>query len=381
MNVVSSMRRLAPWLGCGVVLYAVSAVLLRPAVCIQGVAQGLSLCCRAVIPTLFPFLVLSQLLLGSPLAPWLGVVLRPFTRALGIGSARAPTALLCGLLGGFAAGAKSIDHLYRTGDITADEAQRLLLCAVGSSPAFVVGSVGAVMLGSAHTGWLLLGAQTAANFLVGAALCRFGFGRRKQAAASSATAPSPVSASPLPDTPPSHGFADAVASGVHTMSLLCGYITLFCFFCAIVVPPQAAPWVQFLAALPLEVTAACTAGAAATGYPTALLCSGALSLLGACAFLQVRALLHPHVAVWPVVLSRFAHLPVAAFVFCILNKLFPHATPTAAALWPSLVATQMPADVICVMFVLCALVFGAAPHAPKAPHSCARGLRFWAKHV
>lgn len=57
--------------------------------------------------------------------------------------------MLCGVLGGFAGGAKAVDVLYRTGELTAAEAALLLVCTIGSGPGFVVSSLGAMMLGSA----------------------------------------------------------------------------------------------------------------------------------------------------------------------------------------------------------------------------------------
>ena len=42
--------------------------LVRPGVAMQGAARGMQLCCETVIPSLFPFLVLCELLLQSPLA-------------------------------------------------------------------------------------------------------------------------------------------------------------------------------------------------------------------------------------------------------------------------------------------------------------------------
>lgn len=49
--------------------------LARPGVAMQGAAHGMQLCCETVIPSLFPFLVLCELLLQSPLADFLAFLL------------------------------------------------------------------------------------------------------------------------------------------------------------------------------------------------------------------------------------------------------------------------------------------------------------------
>ena len=116
--------------------------LVRPGVAMQGAAHGMQLCCETVIPSLFPFLVLCELLLQSPLAAFFGIPFVPLARALGIRSRRAPAALFCGLLGGFASAARSVDRMYRESEISQREASVLLVCCVGSSPAFIIGSAG-----------------------------------------------------------------------------------------------------------------------------------------------------------------------------------------------------------------------------------------------
>ena len=66
----------------------------------QDVSAALALCARSVIPALFPFLVVSTLLLrlgfGELAAPWLAGLIEPLFRVDGVGS----SALLLGLGGG-----------------------------------------------------------------------------------------------------------------------------------------------------------------------------------------------------------------------------------------------------------------------------------------
>ncbi len=79
----------------------------------QDVSAALALCARSVIPALFPFLVVSTLLLrlgfGELAAPWLAGLMEPLFRVDGVGSA----ALLLGLVGGYPIGAQTTAELYR----------------------------------------------------------------------------------------------------------------------------------------------------------------------------------------------------------------------------------------------------------------------------
>ena len=273
MNILKIKRALAELVWTGALLFAAASVFLRPGAAAGGVLRGLSVCYETVIPALFPFLVLSRLLLESRAASALGLLLRPYTRLLGLHSPKAPAAMLCGVLGGFAGGAKAVDVLYRTGELTAAEAALLLVCTIGSGPGFVVSSVGALMLGSAGAGWLLLGAQLGASLVCGLAAALFVrlrkrssmAGRFRAAVACAAQTGKGMPAGRCsvpqktqPDAVPSQtGFVPAVRDSVNAIVMLCGYVTLFSFFAAIAVPTGADASVRFWTTLPLEVTSAC----------------------------------------------------------------------------------------------------------------------------
>ena len=81
-------------LGGVLVLFLAEAGFVRAAA-----AEALSLCARSVIPALFPFLVVSSLLLslglGELLSPMLAGLMEPLFRVDGVGS----SALLLGLVG------------------------------------------------------------------------------------------------------------------------------------------------------------------------------------------------------------------------------------------------------------------------------------------
>lgn len=382
MNFSERMRAAAKWPATFVLLFAAACVVLRPSVAASGVLRGLGLCYQTVIPALFPFMVLSRLLLESPAAQWFGLLLRPYTRLLGLREKKAPAALLCGLLGGFACGAQAVDALYRSGRLRRDEAALLLVCAIGSGPGFVVGGVGALMLGRAGAGRLLLAAQVGASLLCGAgAACCAALqrgrapafsphGMRRAAVACAGTAANspkrPPSLKTAAETPkaPQSGFVFAVRSAVEATAALCGYVTLFSFFAAIAVPESAPPLLRFFAMLPLEVTGACRAACETAGAWRSELCCAALSVMGASVFFQVRALTAPEISLAPLLCSRLAHLPLALLLFRALTRLFPGALAAGATLDAAILpAVRMPPDVMAVLFVLAALSCGAVrPH-------------------
>ena len=101
------------------------ALILDGRTAIDGARQGIELCLRTVIPSLFPFFVLSILLtsslLGSPLA-----VLRPLGRLFGMPDG-AESLLIPAFLGGYPVGAQNVAAAFRSGQLTKPEAEGPLL--------------------------------------------------------------------------------------------------------------------------------------------------------------------------------------------------------------------------------------------------------------
>lgn len=121
---------------------------------LQGAQTGIDLCLRTVIPSLFPFFVLSTLLtysfsgISSP-------ILRPLGKICGIPEGAEPI-LLSGFLGGYPVGAQCIANAYRCGQLSRADAQRMLAFCNNVGPAFLFGMVASVFPHPSYA-WLLWG--------------------------------------------------------------------------------------------------------------------------------------------------------------------------------------------------------------------------------
>ena len=123
----------------------------------QWAAEALALCGRSVVPALFPFLVLSSLLVslgfGELVSPYLAGLMTPLFRLPGCAS----SALLLGLAGGYPIGAQTAARLYQEGSLPRGEAERLLAFCNNSNPVFLISVLGAGVFGSVRAGvWLWL---------------------------------------------------------------------------------------------------------------------------------------------------------------------------------------------------------------------------------
>ena len=134
------------------------------------VQEALKLCGSTLIPALFPFMVITQLLTRSGIAERAGkcfaFLLRPL---LGIRK-EVCGAFLTGLAGGFPNGAAAAGILYRSGKCTKADAERTAALADNCSPVFLLSIAGGYALGSLKAGLLLCLAGIITVFLNSLAL-------------------------------------------------------------------------------------------------------------------------------------------------------------------------------------------------------------------
>lgn len=117
--------------------------------------NSLVLCARNVIPTLFPFFVISGLLVNTGIVAVLAKILTPVSKILFKTSGNGSVVFLMGIICGYPTGAKVVSELYCEGSIEKNEGERLLAFCNNSGPLFVIGAVGEMMLGNHKTGVIL----------------------------------------------------------------------------------------------------------------------------------------------------------------------------------------------------------------------------------
>ncbi|WP_032121774.1 sporulation integral membrane protein YlbJ [Clostridium amazonitimonense] len=130
--------------------------ILNPTLCIESSIKGAKLFFNSLFPSLFPFLVMTNILVAydgvSIYAKLLGPIM---CKPLGLPK-ESSFALIVSLLCGYPLGAKYSCELYDSGSITPSQFSKLVNVASNSSPLFLVGAVGTSMLGSTKSGYLLL---------------------------------------------------------------------------------------------------------------------------------------------------------------------------------------------------------------------------------
>ena len=183
----------------------------------QAASEALILCGRTVIPALFPFMAVSGLLVslgfGEWLSPHLSGLMTPLFRLPGCAS----SALLLGLVGGYPIGARTAAELYVAGQLTRDEAERLLAFCNNSNPVFLISVLGAGVFGDVRRGiWLWL-IHVLSALLTGLLFRSGGIGQRR-----CVTRKIPFQAVSLPSA-----VVTAVGRALSGMLSVCAFVVLF----------------------------------------------------------------------------------------------------------------------------------------------------------
>lgn len=200
------MKRCAPRLTGLFAFLGMAVLILDARTALSGAQEGVALCLRTVIPSLFPFFVLSAMLTGSllgrriPLLGWLGRLCKIPDGGESL--------LLTGLLGGYPVGAQAVAQAYRQGALSRADGERLLGFCSNAGPSFLFGML-MPLFPTQRAAWALWGVHILSALIVGALLP----GKRRSSVVLTAAEPPSLSR--------------ALNQATHAMAGVCAWVVLF----------------------------------------------------------------------------------------------------------------------------------------------------------
>ncbi|MBR2479093.1 MAG: hypothetical protein IKB47_01650 [Clostridia bacterium] len=272
----SGTRHLLPLLLCSVM--AVFFFLSKQTA--SAVLSALELCLKSVVPSIFPFMVLSRLLVecggGELFARLFG---RLTQRVFGL-SGSAATPIFLGALCGFPIGAVVCERLYRSGELSLDELELLIGVVSLPSPAFVINAVGVNMLGDQRKGLALYFLLLGVSLAIGLVVCRSSLRKTNDSPPALRLTPSRKRLSEVT--------VDAVSSSATALLSVCAYTAFFSTLSKALETALSLPeTVSILLKGALEFSGGCYA---ASGHPYAFsLCALVLGWSGVGVHFQIMS--------------------------------------------------------------------------------------------
>jgi sporulation integral membrane protein YlbJ len=143
------------------------ALIRYPQPSFEAAARGLHMWWEVVFPSLLPFFIVSELLIGVGVVHFIGVLLEPLMRPLfkvpGIGG----FVWAMGMGSGYPAGAKLTARLRQEKQISAIEAERLVSFTNSSNPLFIFGAISVGFFHNPNIGMVLALSHYLGNICVG----------------------------------------------------------------------------------------------------------------------------------------------------------------------------------------------------------------------
>lgn len=135
--------------------------------CIEAALNGAKLAFTAILPTIFPFSVICNLLIAYDGVNIYSKILGPLIcKPLKL-SKNCSFPLVASFLCGYPLGAKYSSDIYNLGYIDKNEYERLLNIASNAGPIFILGAVSIAMLNDIRYGYILLIANYLSSFIIG----------------------------------------------------------------------------------------------------------------------------------------------------------------------------------------------------------------------
>ncbi|MEG2000193.1 MAG: nucleoside recognition domain-containing protein [Evtepia sp.] len=138
-----------------------------PAQSTAAAKYGITLCLDVMIPSLFPFFVLSSLFVSLGLASSFGKLLKPIMRPLFALDGVCASPLVLGAIGGYPVGLRTLSELYLSRQCSKNDAIRLSLFCNNCGPAFLLSVTGLGVFSSRSVGFFLLFTHLSAAVCVG----------------------------------------------------------------------------------------------------------------------------------------------------------------------------------------------------------------------
>ncbi len=187
----------------------------------QGVKDGLTLLSDNLIPSLFPFMILSGYIGRCPLTEYIAHPLDKLSKIVFRSSGYGLMAFLLGCIGGYPIGAKAIADFKDRGKLSQKQAERMLYWCVNPGASFVITAVGTFMLGNTVCGVIIYISCLVSSIIIGIVTAFMNKENNFE-----------TGASPI-NQPPGHIFVSSVSASTDAMLGICGWVLFFSVVCTL----------------------------------------------------------------------------------------------------------------------------------------------------
>lgn len=148
-------------------LFFVFEILTESNSILNSVKFSFSIWTNNIFPSLFPFFVLSSILVNYGFIELVAELFKPIMNLLFRVRGKCAFIFIMSIISGFPSNAKYTRELYLSGDLTKEEASKVLTFTHFSNPLFILGTISVLFLNNKEAGMLILLCHYFTNVLIG----------------------------------------------------------------------------------------------------------------------------------------------------------------------------------------------------------------------
>ena len=134
---------------------------------LSSVSFSLSIWKNNIFPSLFPFFVLSEIMIRYGIPEFIGNLLKPFMSKLFKLTGPSAFIFVMSIISGNPSNAKYTRELYLNGNLNKYEATKILCFTCFANPLFILGTVSLMFLNNKEVGFLILFCHYIGNIIIG----------------------------------------------------------------------------------------------------------------------------------------------------------------------------------------------------------------------
>lgn len=150
-----------------ILIFIGSQILIESDSILKSVSFSFNIWKNNIFPSLFPFFVLSELLINFGLVELLGEIFKPFMNFLFKTKGVCAFIFIMSIISGIPANAKYVRELYLSGLINEYESEKILMFTHFSNPLFILGTISILFLNNKEVGILILICHYISNIIIG----------------------------------------------------------------------------------------------------------------------------------------------------------------------------------------------------------------------
>ena len=203
-------------------LFVLYQVVVKKSLVYNSINYALNIWVNNLIPTLFPFFIISDILINYNFSSYIPKIFKDMCKYLFNITDNMISILILSIISGFPSNARNTRTFYDKGEITLDEANHILIFSHFSNPLFILTTVAFFFFGDKSVGWILLISHYLSNFLLGILFRKY-FDHSDK-----------VHNENVLNVSFGNIFVGAIRKSVDTILLICGIVTVFMLLSAIV---------------------------------------------------------------------------------------------------------------------------------------------------